>query len=202
MKNNKNRSREILNQLVRAACQLGATAASAIAAGDIVIEENLAKLCEEPRCENFGQSPGCPPHVSGPAGFRDLINEFTHAVVFKIDVPTEILLSENRREVFRLLHEISAGLETAAVGLGCVQASAYAGGSCKQIFCHGHAECSVLESNAACRHPLHARPSMSGFGINVTQLMQTAGWTLDRITSETDPEAVPMGSLSGLVLVR
>jgi hypothetical protein len=42
---------------------------------------------------------------------------------------------------------------------------------------------------------------MSGFGINVSQLMKVAGWQMDRITRETDPEAVEIGMLCGLVLI-
>jgi hypothetical protein len=42
---------------------------------------------------------------------------------------------------------------------------------------------------------------MSGFGINVSKLMQAAGWHLDRITRDTDPDEVPTGTVSGLVLV-
>jgi hypothetical protein len=42
---------------------------------------------------------------------------------------------------------------------------------------------------------------MSGFGINVHKLMQSAGWAMERIISDTDPEAVPMGTVCGLVLI-
>jgi len=42
---------------------------------------------------------------------------------------------------------------------------------------------------------------MSGFGINVSKMLQAAGWHMDKITCETDPDDVPMGLVSGLVLV-
>ena len=142
-----------------------------------------------------------PPHVAGPSGFRDMLDTYNHAVVFKIDVPTETLLSDDRLEVFQQLHEIAAKLEMAATEMGCPSARAFAGGSCKQIFCHDHAECRVLKDGSDCRFPRRARPSMSGFGINVTKLMRMAGWTLQQITAETDPDAVPVGSVTGLVLV-
>ncbi len=31
--------------------------------------------------------------------------------------------------------------------------------------------------------------------------MQTAGWRLNKITKETDPDDIPMGSVTGLILV-
>ncbi len=42
---------------------------------------------------------------------------------------------------------------------------------------------------------------MSGYGINVSKMVQAAGWTMDRITRETDPDAISMGMLCGLVLI-
>jgi hypothetical protein len=69
------------------------------------------------------------------------------------------------------------------------------------LFCRDHIDCRVLAEGGACRNSHRARPSMSGFGINVSKLMKSAGWHLDRITRDTDPDDVPMGSVSGLVLV-
>ena len=108
----------VLDELTQRALELGATAAAIISTGDIHVEDALAALCAEPRCENYGQSASCPPHVSGPSGFRKLIRLYTHAIVFKIDVPTEVLLSDQRREIFQLLHEIAAGVEQTAVKHG------------------------------------------------------------------------------------
>jgi hypothetical protein len=36
-------------------------------------------------------------------------------MVFRIDVPLEILLSSGHREVFRALHEIAVGIEQSAI---------------------------------------------------------------------------------------
>ena len=193
--------RTVLDELIQRACRSGASDAAVIAADEISIEDDLAKLCQEPQCENFGLSASCPPHVSGPAGFRELIKQFQYAVVFKIDVPSEILLSSQRRDIFQLLHEIAAEIEMAAAEMGCPDSKAFAGGSCKKLFCNNFSDCFALTNGGECRNPRRARPSMSGFGINVSKLMQTAGWQMDRITRETDPEDIPMGTVSGLVLV-
>ena len=191
----------ILAELTQQALEMGASAAVTISVGNIHAEEELAALCKEPQCENYGQSASCPPHVSGPSGFRKLIRKYAYAVVFKIDVPTEILLSDQRREIFQLLHEIAAGIEQAAIKKGCATSKAFAGGSCKQIFCSDQANCRVTLQSKSCRNPEHARPSMSGFGINVHKLMQAAGWSMEKITRDTDPDQISMGSVTGLVLV-
>jgi len=91
-----------LKALIEYANNSGVTAAAIISTADIVVEENLAAMCREPRCENYGLSKSCPPHVSGPSGFRKQLKNFTQAFVFKIDVPSEILLSNERREIFQL----------------------------------------------------------------------------------------------------
>jgi predicted metal-binding protein len=85
--------------------------------------------------------------------------------------------------------------------MGFSHSRAFAGSSCKVLFCQDHATCQVLSENGPCRHPQKARPSMSGFGINVSALAQAAGWPMDRITGDTDPQAVSMGRLCGLVLI-
>ena len=191
----------MLKELTQLACQLGASDVRVISTTEISVEEDLANLCREPRCENYGLSAGCPPHVTGPAEFRNLLKTFKHALVFKIDVLSEILLSNERREIFRLLHEIAASIEQSAIEMGLHDSSAYVGGSCKRIFCRDHSDCRVLAENGECRNPLFARPSMSGFGINVLKLKQAAGWTSNKTTRETDSNTISMGTVYGLVLI-
>jgi predicted metal-binding protein len=190
-----------LKELTELACRFGANNAKVISTSEISIEENLANMCREPRCENYGLSASCPPHVAGPSGFRQLLKNFEHAVVFKIDVLSELLLSSDRREVFRVLHEIAAGIEHSAVQMGYDNSRAYAGGSCKRLFCHDHLYCRVTKEGGECRNPHLARPSMSGFGINVSKLMGAAGWTMSRIIRETDQDKTSMSTVCGLVLI-
>ncbi len=190
-----------LKKLTRLARQLGASDAKAICTTNISIEENLANLCREPGCENYGLSASCPPHVTGPAGFRKLLKTFKHAVVIKIDVPSEIFFSDERRDIFRLLHEIAASVEQSAIEMGFHDSSAYVGGSCKKIFCRDYPDCRVLEGDRECRNPFLARPSMSGFGINVLKLKKAAGWISNKTSQDSDPDTVSMETVCGLVLV-
>ncbi len=191
-----------LSSLAETARRLGASDAAIIETKKILVEDHLAEICKE-QCGNYGLSPGCPPHVPGPDGFRNLVKGYDHAVFFRIEVPTSVLVSasEDRRDAFRMLHEVAAGIERAAREMGYPDARAFAGGSCKTIFCHDQPECRVVAENESCLHPEDARHSMSGYGINVGKLMEAAGWNMDEITKGTDPGAVPMGSLSGLVLI-
>lgn len=196
-----NKNTQKLKALLREAQQSGASEAKIISARDIVVDHHLADMCREPRCENYGLSKSCPPHVSGPTVFKQELEKFSQAVFFKIDVPSEILYSGERREVFQLLHEIASGIETSAVKMGFVDARAYAGGSCKKIFCHDHGECLALSEKGKCRNPQHARPSMSGFGVNVAKLFKTAGWKMNWTAHDTDSTETPMANVCGLVLI-
>jgi len=196
------RDRVEFADLIELARRLGASDAAMVPAGEIAAEDELARLCLDPPCENYGMSAGCPPHVAGPSAFRELVGQYEWALVFRIEVPSQILLSDERREVFRLLHEIAAHVEQAAVRMGHRQSKGYAGGSCKQLFCRGEGACRVLSEAGACRNPGQARPSMSGFGVNVSKLMRTAGWTMNRAGGGTDKDAASgTGTVCGLVLV-
>lgn len=191
-----------LSALIECAWGLGATGAAVIRTADIVVDESLAERCREPRCENYGLAMSCPPHVAGPVAFRKLLEGFRQAIVVKIDVPADVLLSSESREVFQLLHEVAAGIERSAVEMGFAGARAFAGGSCKAIFCDEHQECLALAENGKCRHPLYARPSMSGFGINVAKLFEAAGWEMNWVTHHPDSTSTKMANVCGLVLIR
>ena len=196
-----NKNSKILEALIQDAQKSGASEAKIISARDIVVEHHLADMCREPRCENYGLSKSCPPHVSGPLVFKENLEKFSQAIFFKIDVPSEMLYSRERSEVFQLLHEIAAQIEISAVKMGFVRAQAYAGGSCKKIFCHDHTECLALSEKGECRNPQYARPSMSGFGINVAKLFKTAGWKMNWTANDTDSTATQMANVCGLVLI-
>lgn len=186
--------------MTRLALALGASQAAAIAADDICIQEELAAMCSAGHCERYGLSASCPPHVAGPNGLRSLLRKYRHALVFKIDVPMEVLLSDQRREIFMLLHEIAARVEIQAIGQGYKEAMGFAGGSCKELFCRDHLRCRVLSTGENCRNPDLARPSMSGFGINVKKMLAAAGWDMADIATQA-PDDTGMGSVSGLVLI-
>ena len=192
---------ENLNRILQFAEKSGVTGVAVIPAKRIVIDEDLAERCREPRCENHGLSKSCPPHVEGPIWFKNNLKNYYKAVFFKIDVPNELLYSSERREIFRYLHETASGIEGFAINLGFPLAKAYTGGSCKKIFCHQHNECLLLSDKGPCRFPESARPSMSGFGVDVTKLFELAGWKLRTDKDGIDENRINMSNICGLVLI-
>jgi predicted metal-binding protein len=187
-----------LNELVELAVSIGASAAQALPVSEVSADDQLAALCSETRCQNYGLSPTCPPHVEGPKWLREYLNGIDQAIFLKIDLPTEIMYSDQRREVGKLLHFIVIELEKAAIEMGLTKAMGFAGGSCKNLLCADKPHCNVLYGDGECRNPDRARPSLSGFGINVNRLMKAAGW------SPTAPNSGAKSGVStryGLVLV-
>lgn len=190
-------SEQLVRSLVDFALASGAARADVILAGDIVVNPGLAEKCRDPICPGYGQSANCPPHVAGPSGMANRLKQFHRAVVFSLEVSGKDLFSDRRPAVFRRLHEISAGLERAAVDAGFSRARGYAGGSCRELFCPEYPDCPALDEDGYCRFPEYARPSISGFGIDVAALFDTVGWAL-RLAA---PGETDMADLCGLVLV-
>ena len=188
-------------QLISEACLAGATEVRKLAPGDIVVEKQMAVYCREPGCPNYGLSLSCPPHVAGPAAFVELQGRSRAALMVRIEVPSAVLFSDERREVMRLLHEIVAGIERSAIARGYAGSRAFAGGSCKDLFCLDHPECRVLSDNGPCRNPDAARPSMSGFGINVAKTLEMAGFTEPDKTRAAVQGQEAASWVAGMVLI-
>ncbi len=187
--------------LIHHALSLGASDARLIASTHIQVEEKLARICQDPGCPGYGQGANCPPHVMKPAAFRELLPQYPQALVFKFDVPTEVLLGDGRFEVARIVHEPAADLERRAIANGYADARGLAAGSCKRIFCAEEKNCRVLAQKGDCRHSDAARPSISGLGVNFFELSRTVGWPINKIDRNSDPDEVPMGLMAGIVLL-
>ena len=189
-------------QMQQQALALGVSDAQLIDAARIRVEDDLARICKDPGCPGYGLGANCPPHVMPPEAFRQLLRNYPRALVFKFDVPTEVLLGDGRFEVSRIVHETAAHLERQALAVGYGAARGFAGGSCKRIFCPAEKNCRVLAGNGNCRHPDDARPSISGLGVNFFELSRAVGWPINKITRDSNPEEVPMGLMAGIVLLR
>lgn len=187
--------------LIDTASFAGASEVCILPSSSIVVEQRLAEICYQPRCENFGLSISCPPHVEGPQHFLELQGKTSHAMVIRIDVPSEVLFSSERDEVMRLLHEIVAAVEKQAVDTGYKRSKGFAGGSCKRFFCADHSACRVISEAGGCRNPGSARQSMSGFGINVGKMMAAAGWDDRKINIAAAPPETETSWVAGLVMI-
>lgn len=133
---------------------------------------------------------------------RRQLEKSSYAMVIRIEVDSDSLNGEDRPAVMRLLHEISAAVEQEALHLGFSEAYAFAGGSCKMSFCASHESCAVLSGEGKCRNPEAARPSMSGFGVNVGALMQAAGWSTSLFAEKDDSGLSQSAWVAGLILLR
>ena len=102
----------------------------------------------------------------------------------------------------QLLHEVAAGVEQKAVEIGYTGSKAFAGGSCKKLFCFDQPDCPVLTGQKDCRYPQSARPSMSGFGIDVARLMHTAGWSAEKASPDQVSDTESMTWVAGLILIQ
>jgi predicted metal-binding protein len=188
-------------KLVQKAISMGASDAMSIPSNDISIEDHLARYCLEPRCPTYGLSPSCPPYISGPDGFRELQRTHKHAIVVRLNAPATMLFSDKSTVIFRLLHKTVAGVEQEAIRFGYPNSKAFAGGSCKKIFCLDYPDCSALAEGGICRYPQTARPSMSGFGIDVSALMRACGWPADINVRRTESDPDSMSWIVGLVML-
>jgi len=180
---------------------LGISGVSIISPCQVPVENKFVEFCKAPQCPGYGNSMSCPPHVKGPDWFRKYLTTFDEVLVFKFDVPTKILLSQERHEVTRLIHETAAGIELFALANGYARARGFAGGSCKQVFCNGFVSCRVLSGTGGCRNPDKARESMSGMGVDFLELTKLLGWKMEIITTATNAEDVAMGMMAGMILM-
>jgi len=121
-------------------------------------------------------------------------------MVISLEIQTCSLQGEDRPQVMRLLHEIVAEIEKKAIQLGFTSSAGFAGGSCKPSFCHDKPNCRVVAKEGECRYPEHARPSMSGYGVNVGKLMESVGWPNTIFTPEDDQEQLSW--VAGLILLN
>ena len=171
-------SKQQLELLTREAKSFGASASAIILSKEILVKDDLAALCNgDYPCPNYGIAASCPPNVEGPGEFRKWQAQSNYSITVKIELSASIMFSDGREDVMQLLHEIVAAVEQKAIEIGFGQSKAFACGSCKKLFCDDHETCCVVAENIPCRHMESARPSMSGFGIDVTQLMISSGWS-------------------------
>lgn len=185
------------------ALQLGASDSKIVPAKDIRIDSNLAEICKNPGCPGYGISANCPPHVMQPEDFKELLKNYQEALLFKFDVPLEMLLGDERKEITRLLHETASAIERFAVKRGYSSSRGFAAGSCKPLFCESFDSCRAISKEGTCRHPDSSRPSMSGLGVDFSALTGLVGWHMDIISpsDRDDSKETGLGSMMGMVLI-
>ncbi len=190
-----------MSDIIEQALKLGCTCAKLIPAAQIQVKTELAELCQPGSCAEYGLAPTCPPHVSGPEGFKQLQESYQQALILRLEVLEQDLLGEQRIAIFRNLQKLVAHLEKYALANGFSAACGFSGGSCKRLFCEQEPGCAVLTENAPCRYPDQARPSMSGFGIDLLALMKTCDWPATFIDSHNPQDYSRKSWVAALILL-
>jgi predicted metal-binding protein len=197
--------KEDLNHLKQKAIDLGASMAEIIPAEWVELDERVRLKCRVPMCSHYGKSAHCPPNSPDPDFMRRAFSRYRWAILFALDVIPVSEFSDRPVQQkagikwTRRIMEITGRLETAAFGNGYYLATGFSQFSCNAALCESK-PCQVLQGNK-CAHPLKARPSMEGVGIDAFRLVTKAGWEIYPIYRSVDPGAVPRAMSVGIVFV-
>lgn len=197
---------EHLEKYREKALELGATQAKIVRAEDIPVDERVALKCQIPRCFGYGVSAHCPPNTIKPEELRELLKQYSWAVLFVKDVPPEVIVRDKstikeRVAVYQQIFKIVSEVESMAFYDGHYLAFGFGAGSCRHTFCGQQENCLALEGKR-CRFSLLSRPSMEAVGIDVYKMVSSAGWDIYPIGSNAKPEDMPKGTLAGIVIVQ
>jgi predicted metal-binding protein len=187
------------------ALELGAGAAEVVAACSVVVDDRVALKCAVPKCFGYATCANCPPHSPPPEQTRALIAQYKTAVVFRLDVPSDVIVRDRgtidqRVAAYERSSSIVGALESAAFYDGHYLAVGFGSGSCKSTYCHD-VDCAVL-SRQKFRPNLVARPSMEAVGIDCFALADSIGWEVYPIGSSAAAADVPAAVLMGIVFIE
>ncbi len=180
------------------ALALGATDTKVITSDMILIDERVRAKCLYPKCRNYGTNAHCPPYASDLDLIRRMVDNFHYAILIKLEVPSEEMARFVRSQM--KMYEIIGDIEAEAFYDGYHLAVGFGGGPCKVFFCPDQ-ECSALTLGEGCRHPLKARASMEGAGMDAFTMATKVGWDIYPIGASILPLEVPHGTALGLVLI-
>ncbi|MFO0753979.1 MAG: DUF2284 domain-containing protein [Thermodesulfovibrionales bacterium] len=116
-------------------------------------------------CDRYG-SPHCPPHSPAPQETRELLGDYTRALLLAGEPPTKAF----QRRVLRAERE--------AFVAGYHKAFALWAGPCSL--------CETCTTDGSCRNTRDSRPSMEGAGIDVFETVRRAGFALRTLGKKDD----------------
>ena len=186
--------------------ELGATDVKIITTDMVVIDERVRAKCIYLKCRYYGTNAHCPPHGADLEQIKTIVNNFRYAVFTMIKLTAEDMLGltvkDNRLPTPSFLknYKIVGKIEAEAFYDGYHLALGFAGGPCKKAFCFDD-ECSALVRGQPCRHPMKARSSIEGAGIDAFTMATRAGWDIYPIGTSLSPSEAPHGTRVGLVLI-
>lgn len=198
--------------LEKEALKLGCTEAKVIPADQIVVEDRVRLRCMI-GCPTYGKNLRCPPYTPSVDSFRNILNDYSVAMVIRIKPPeiSEILQdkykSKNRgedrfwdrykdpdtaasatwsdfSEIYKSMLMVLLEVERAAFKQGYPLATGFFGGRC--MLCE---ECNVKEG--VCLNPVMSRFASEAMGINLSKTAENAGIHL-QFKGEDDPSQITL----------
>jgi predicted metal-binding protein len=165
--------KELINQLQKEALRLGATQAKLIPISSIVVDERVRLKCLIPLCDKYNQHLMCPPHLPSVEEFQKSLKNYSKALFVQLAFEKEGIVSKAEMRRYGLsLQKIIHQLEKKALFFGFPLAAGLIGGACKLCrICVGPV--------GLCRHPLMAKPSIEGMGVDVIQTAKKIGIPFD-----------------------
>lgn len=154
----------------------------------IVPKHSIRLKCAAPLCEYYGICKVCPPNIPPIDEFKAALKDYSRAfvVVYSEKVDDIKKYDENFEAELKLSAAV-ATLEYVATKEGYYRALGLQVGGCK--LCD-----TCTPSGERCRHPYKARPSPTGFGLDLTEIAMAA-----KVPIEWPP--VHYVSFMGLLLV-
>ncbi|MFC2019635.1 DUF2284 domain-containing protein [Chloroflexota bacterium] len=151
----------------------------------------------------------CPPHAPDVDFTRRLVSKFHYAILFRIEVPSEITVwkgktEEQKKESARyskLRSGIIARIESTAFYDGYYLAVGFGGGPCKSMFCPTDEICQALIPGKGCKHPFATRASMEGMGMDVYLMVARVGWDIYPFGMALTKDDVPCAVRVGIVFI-
>ena len=188
------------------ALEMGATRAAVIRASDIPVDERVTVKCQIPRCFGYGTGANCPPNTMKPAELRELLAKYQWAILFVKEAPSSVIVRDKatikeRVAVYQDVYKIVSEIESMAFHDGHYLAFGLGAGSCRHTFCGQAEDCAAMKGEK-CRFALRSRPSLEAVGVDVFEMVSTAGWPIYPIGSSITPDEIPFGVLAGVVVVR
>lgn len=139
---------------------LGFDFARVIKACDVAVRSWVRIKCEK-GCSRYGASLTCPPHSPDEQKMREILSEYTHALLIQATPPS------------KQFHDRLLSLERLFLLNGYPEALAFGAGPCPV--------CPTCSPDGKCRCPEKARPSLEACGVDVYETARRAGLSLEPV---------------------
>ncbi len=168
---------EIIDKFCASAIERGATNAVLIHPSSVVTAQWVRLKCQF-GCGGFGKSYCCPPDTPTPEKTRMILDSYSRAILFHLEVPQ----TPERGKAFKTFFKMLPKLEGEMFKEGFYRAFVFMSGPCR--LCK---TCGKLEDDP-CQFMELARPSMEGCGIDVYQTARNNGFFIEPLSDNSETQ--------------